>query len=180
MVPAVAVLYAATQYQMIHWQRVCVIIIGAVAIVLPIRYLLRLVNENERAHRETEGQSKAPQLVIVAIDELKALLEEGKRLVGRFQEDSVKPTFKEVQDWRKRTRDCARQNILASLVTAKDLLTFDKRWDEGEVLRATAKFLDHGCFADGSTEMAVFQHLWGSVRRLEQLIAKIEGDAGVQ
>jgi hypothetical protein len=176
-VPSVAVLYAATQYQMIYWQRVSVVIIGGVAIGLPIRYLLRLVNENERAHRETEGQSKAPQLVIVAIDELKALLNEGQRLVGRFQEDSVKPTFKEVQDWRKRTRDCARQNALASLVTAKDLLILEKQWDQGDVLQVTAKFVDYGCFANGSSEMAVFQYLWGSVQRLKQLIGKIEGES---
>src|SRR5207253_5405405 len=52
---------------------------------------------------------------------------------------------------------------LPIFVTAKDLLTLEKPWDEGEVLRITAKFLDHGCFLDGSTQMAVFQHLWGQV-----------------
>ena len=51
---------------------------------------------------------KEPQPVIVAIDELKSLLHEGERLVGRFQEDSIKPTFPEVEDWpQKDARMCA-------------------------------------------------------------------------
>ena len=123
--------------------------------------------------------TRAPQPVIVAIDELKSLLYEGERLVGRFQEDSVKPTFPEVEDWRKRTRDCARQNVLAteSLVGAKDLLKLEKPWDEGELLRIAAKFVDYGCLrADDSVGLAVFKHLWGSVQRLRQLITKIEGE----
>src|SRR6266496_5655349 len=72
--------------------------------------------------------------------------------------------------------ECARQNVLAteSLVTAKDYIRLKKRWDEGEVLKISAKFLNHGCFASGSTQMAVFQHLWGSVERLRELIDKIE------
>jgi len=133
-----------------------------------------------RVHRKEKGKAvakpKEPQPVIVAIDELKSLLYEGERFVGRFQEDSVKPSFQEVDDWLKRTRNCARQNVLANLVTPKDLAKFEKRWDEGEVLRITAKFFDHGCFADGSPEMATFQHLWGHVQRLKGLIAKIEGE----
>jgi hypothetical protein len=126
---------------------------------------------------KNSSRVQAPQPVIVALDELKALLYEGQRLVGIFQEDPVKPTFAEVDNWRKRTRDCARQNTLSSVVTARDLLALERPWDEGKVLRATANFLDYGCFADGSTEMAVFQHLWGSVQRLEQLMTKIESEA---
>jgi hypothetical protein len=93
------------------------------------------------------AQPKEPQPIIIAIDELKSLLYEGERLVGRFQEDSVKPTFPEIEDWRRRTRDCARQNVLAteSLVGAKDLLRLEKPWDKGDLLRIAAKFVDHGC-----------------------------------
>jgi hypothetical protein len=103
-------------------------------------------------------------------------LYEGRKLVGRFQIDSVKPAFSEVENWWQRTRDCARQDVLASLVSAKDLLTLEKPWDEGEVIRITAEFLDAGCFAYGSTDMAVFGHLWGHVERLKELITEIEGE----
>jgi hypothetical protein len=138
----------------------------------------RKIETTDREKKKNNGliQPKEPQPIIVAIDELKTLRSEGERLVGRFQEDSVKPSFVEVEDWRKRTRDCARQNTLASLVTAKDLLTLEKPWEQGEVIKITAEFLDYGCFAYGSAQMAVFQHLWGQVQRLKELIAKIEGE----
>ncbi len=121
---------------------------------------------------------KQPQPVIVAIDELKSFLYEGEILVGRFQDDSTKPTFQEVEDWRTRMLECAQQNVLATdgLVTAKDYIRLKKKWDEGEVLTTTANFVDHGCFANGSTHMAVFQHLWGQVERLKEVIAKIEDE----
>jgi hypothetical protein len=144
----------------------------------------RKTETTDREKKENNGlkQPKEPQPVIVAIDELKTLRYEGERLVNRFQIDSVKPTLGEVENWRKRMRECARQNVLATenLVSAKDLLKLDKRWDEGEVLRITAEFVDHGCFADGSVEMAVFQSLWGHVQRLKELIAKIESEESTE
>ena len=93
-----------------------------------------------------------------AIDELKALLNEGERLVSRFQIDSVKPTFPEIEEWRQKARDRARQNVLTNFVGPKDLAKFDTAWDEGELLRG----------------LAVLKHLCGAVDRLKELIAKIE------
>jgi hypothetical protein len=96
----------------------------------------------------------------VAIGELKALLIEGERLVSRFQIDSVKPTFPEVEEWRQEVRDRAKQNVLTNFVGPKDLAKFDTAWDEGELLRG----------------LAVLKHLCGAVDRLKKLIAKIEGE----
>ena len=135
-----------------------------------------------RAHRREKGKAlvkpKEPQPVIVAIGELKSLLYEGERLVGRFQEDSIKPTFQEVEDWRNRMLECAQQNVLTteSLVTAKDIIRLKKKWDQDDLLRIGAKFVAYGCVEANSTDLAVFQHLWGSVERLKQLIAKIEAE----
>ena len=122
-----------------------------------------------------QAGSREPQPVIVAIDELKSLLEEGETLVGRFQEDPTKPTLDEVVDWRKRTCDCAHQNTLSSIVTAADLLLFDKAWDEGKVRKAAETFVAYRCVEHNSADCAVFRYLWGNVERLKQLIAKIEG-----
>jgi hypothetical protein len=153
---------------------------GSISVILIAAIFFVVQRQNQPMVRtKTLEQGRSPQPIIVAIDELKALRYEGERLVGRFQEDSIKPTFPEVQDWRKRARDCARQNVLAteSLVGAKDLLRLEKPWDEGDLLRIAAKFVDHGCLrADDSVGLAVFKHLWGSVERLKQLIAKIEGE----
>jgi hypothetical protein len=70
-VPLIAVLYTASQFQMLYWQRLCVAIIGGVAVVLPVVYLLRLVDENETAHSETEvlpalGNKPLPKFEIQA------------------------------------------------------------------------------------------------------------------
>jgi hypothetical protein len=123
---------------------------------------------------------KQPQPVIVAIDELNALLDEGEKLAGRFQADSVKPTFPKVEDWRKRMRDCARQKVLENAVKPKDLTRLDKPWHQADLDRITKKFVDHRCLgAHDSVGLAVFKHLWGSVERLKELIAKIEGEEAV-
>jgi len=165
-------IWKSVQQQPIPWA--VLIAVGLFGFVLSGIAIAKLSGTSKK----TNGlkQPSEPQPVIIAVDELKTLLYEGERLVGRFQEDSVKPTFGEVDDWRKRTRDCARQNTLASLVKPKDLLRLEKQWEQGELIRITAKFLDHGCFAYGSVEMAVFEHLWGSVERLKELIAKIESE----
>jgi hypothetical protein len=150
----------------------------APAICVGCLILILAVWRSEREKHNGFKEPKEPQPVILAIDELKSLLNEGEILVNRFQEDSVKPTLGEVEDWRQRMRQCARQKILATenLVTAKDLLKLDKEWDRGDVLRITGEFVDHGCFDDGSVEMAVFQSAWGRVQRLKELISKIEGE----
>jgi len=101
---------------------------------------------------------KDPQPALVAVDELKALLIEGKRLVSRFQIDSVKPTFPEVEEWRQKAHDRARQNVLVNFVGPKDLAKFDTAWGEAEDL----------------VGLAVLRHLCGAVNRLKALILKIE------
>lgn len=139
-------------------------------------WLVRKEKGDVPLRRANLTELKEPQPVVVTINELKSSLNEGERLVGRFQEDSSKPTFGEVDNWLTKTRNYARQNALANHVTPKDLAKFEKPWDEDEVLGITVKFSVHGCFADGSTQVTVFQHLWGHVQRLKELIAKIEGE----
>jgi hypothetical protein len=153
------------------------IVIAIILFGVAIIKFSKLARTSSKKKADGSIQPKEPQPVIVAIDELKALRDEAERLVNRFQIDSVKPTFGEVEDWRKRTLDCARQNVLATekLVGAKDLLRLEKPWDEREWLQILAEFVDSGCLrADDSTGIAVFKRLWGNVERLKELIAKIE------
>ncbi len=70
------------------------------------------------------------------------------------------PTFPEVEQWRQKARDRARQNVLTNFVGPKDLAKFDTAWDEGELLR----------------DLAVLKHLCGAVNRLKELISKITRD----
>jgi hypothetical protein len=132
-------------------------ITGPIGTVLLIMVLLSIRSDKHKAEPVTVSPID-PQAT-VAIDELKALLTEGERLVSRFQIDSVKPTFPEVEQWRQRARDRARQNLLTNFVGPKDFAKFDTAWDEGELLRG----------------LAVLKHLCGAVNRLKALISKIEG-----
>ena len=133
-------------------------ITGPIGTVLLIMILLSIRSEKRKAEPVTVSPID-PQAA-VAIDELKALLIEGERLVSRFQIDSVKPTFPEVERWRQRAHDRARQNVLANFFGPKDLAKFDRAWDEAEDV----------------VGLAVLKHLCGAVDRLKKLIAKIEGE----
>ena len=132
-------------------------ITGPIGTVLLIMILLSIRSDKRRAEPVTVSR-KDPQPAAVAKDELNALLNEGERLLSRFQIDSVKPTFPEVEEWRQKANDRARNNVLANFVGPKDLAKFDTAWDEGELLR----------------DLAVLKHLCGAVNRLKELISKIE------
>jgi hypothetical protein len=144
-------------------------ITGPIGTVLLIMILLSIRSDKRKVE---PGQSdkrratpvavlpKAPQPAVVAVHELNELLNEGGRLVSRFQIDPVKPTFSEVEEWRQKAHDRARQNVLADFVGPKDLAKFDTAWDEAEDL----------------VGLAVLKHLCGAVDRLKKLIAKIEGE----
>jgi hypothetical protein len=133
-------------------------ITGPIGTVLLTMILLSIRSDKRKAEPGTVSPID-PQAA-AAIDELKALLIEGKRLVSRFQIDSVKPTFPEVEQWRQKARDRARQNVLTNFVGPKDLAKFDTAWDEGELLR----------------DLAVLKHLCRAVNRLKELISKITRD----
>jgi len=131
-------------------------ITGPIGIVALIMILLSIRSDKRKAEPVTI--SPVDPQAAVAIDALKTLLIEGERLVYRFQMDSVKPTFPEVEEWRQKAHDRARQNVLTNFVGPKDLAKFDTGWDEGELLRG----------------LAVLKHLCGAVNRLKALISKIE------
>jgi hypothetical protein len=151
-------------------------ITGPVGTVLLIMILLSIRSDKRRAEPVTVSR-KDPQPAAVAKDELNALLNEGERLLSRFQIDSVKPTFPEVEEWRQKANDRARNNVLANFVGPKDLAKFDTAWDEGELLRISAKVADHGCLdANDLVGLAVLKHLCWAVDRLKKLIAKIEDE----
>ena len=144
-------------------------ITGSIGTVLLIIILLSVGSDKRKAEPSQSDKRRAtpvavlpkdPQPAVVAIDELNELLNEGERLVSRFQIDSVKPTFPEVEEWRQKVHDRARQNVLANFIGPKDLAKFETAWDEAEDL----------------VDLAVLKHLCGAVDRLKKLIAKIESE----
>ena len=115
---------------------------------------------DKRKAKAVTVSPKDPQPVALALDELNELLNQGEKLLSRFQIDPVKPTFSEVEEWRQQAHERARQNVLANFFGRKDLATFNRAWDEAEDV----------------VGLAVLKHLCGAVDRLKKLIAKIESE----
>jgi hypothetical protein len=144
-------------------------ITGPIGTVLLLMILLSIRRDKRKAEPGPRDKRKAkavtvspkdPQPVAVAIDELNELLNQGEKLLSRFQIDPVKPTFSEVEEWRQEAHDRARQNVLANFFGPKDLAKFNRAWDEAEDV----------------VGLAVLKHLCGAVDRLKKLIAKIESE----
>jgi hypothetical protein len=140
-------------------------ITGPIGTVLLIMILLLIRSDKRKAEPDQSDKrratpvavlSKDPQPALVAVDELNELLNEGERLVSRFQIDSVKPTFFEVEEWRQKAHDRARQNVLVNFVGPKDLAKFDTAWGEAEDL----------------VGLAVLRHLCGAVRPPQKIDRK--------
>src|SRR6266700_6674703 len=118
-------------------------ITGPIGTVLLIMILLSIRSDKRKAEPGQSDKRRAepvtvsrkdPQPAVVAVGKLNELLNEGERLVSRFQLDSVKPTFSEVEEWRQKAHARARQNMLVNFVGPKDLATFDTAWGEAEDL----------------------------------------------
>ncbi len=150
------------------------IAITAILLVVALWKLAR-IRKSQRHGMQAGGdhQWRGPQPIVIALAELKTLLNEGRTILAKYQLDSgPNPTFLDVTDYRKRTLDAARQQVFG--LTPKELAHFEQPWDQGEVLQAQAKILDHGFIKDGSPDMAIYCHLWGRVKRLNELISLIE------
>ena len=146
------------------------------AVVLWVEFSRNPSKKNNRLMQpENDRQRRDPQPIFIALDELKNLLNEGTAKLPKYQVDAVpNPTFVEVEEYRNRTLDAARQRVFG--LTPKELASFEQPWDEGEVLQAQAEMIDHGFIEDGSPDMAIYCHLWGRVKRLKQLISLMESE----
>lgn len=118
-----------------------------------------------------------PQPIFVAIDQLKGWLYKGQALESRFQfPDKAKPSFGECVTWDENATACARQQVFADIIRPRDMARFIDRWDEQACRKAEATLDEHGCLeAVSEVARAVYRYIFGRVKRLEELLAHIEG-----
>ncbi|MEN3371234.1 MAG: hypothetical protein V7609_3377 [Verrucomicrobiota bacterium] len=125
-----------------------------------------------------DGKSEAePQEVFVAIDQLKTLLAEGTAMETTFQiVRQANPKHAAIHAWIGRVNTCARQKALTGLVGPKEIKNFNTPWHPKDVERVEALLAQAGHF-NGVDEVGrlSFRTIWGHVKRLEELIATIEG-----
>lgn len=114
----------------------------------------------------------APHPLAVAIDEFKALRDDGDRMIGTFHvRDQTRPKANEITEFAKKAREFSRRGVFA--VSPKDLAIFDRPWDEGDRLRMRAVLIDKDCF-DSDEEADLFVQLWERAERVKELVEKIE------
>lgn len=124
-------------------------------------------------------EPKEPQPILAALDELHVLFYEGQTMEGRFEiPEATKPTFQEVEAWNKKAIDCAKQQSFKDVIMLQDIARFTKKWDDAACRKAQKTLEEHGVL-DGVDDVGrtVYRHLFGRVRRLGELIAKIEDES---
>lgn len=125
----------------------------------------------------SEGPNKPGRRpLFLAIDQLKVLLREGKTMEFRFEQVGVKPTFGKVVEWNERVLACAQQSALEPKIDTPDITRLRTPWNDAECRKAEA-VLDQYHRLDGMNETgrSVYRYLFGSVKRLEELLSNIEG-----
>ena len=99
----------------------------------------------------------------------------------RFQIPELpNPTIHDVQDWIRRVNLCARQKDLKGAgVGPPDVKKFNQPWDPEDVRRIQSLLEQFGFLKAGVDDMdhLAFREIWGYVKRLEELLSKIEGSA---
>jgi len=126
-----------------------------------------------RAKKPPESQP-----ILLATDQLNALFRKGQTMEGVFElAEATKPTFQEVDVWDKNVLYCAKQQSFKDVITPKHIAQFTKKWDDTACHRAQKTLEEHGVLDRVDDEgRAIYRHLFGRVRRLGELIAKIESE----
>jgi len=90
--------------------------------------------------------------------------------------DEIKPSFSTIENWAARALACLTQKRFAGFISLSDVARFEQPWNDTECRKAEAKLDADGVLAGVSdVERALYRNLFGRVRRLKELIAKIEG-----
>jgi hypothetical protein len=122
-----------------HWNLNAVLVLCAglllIAAIVQFTRALRVRSSNgARTLARDASDVRHSQPGIVALDELKALLREGEAMFGRYYV-AQEPARDEVEDYRSRTRGCARQRALASVVSIRDLARFEESFEHVQANR---------------------------------------------
>ena len=120
-----------------------------------------------------ESLNGGSQAIFRALDKLKEFETQGREWLDTFT--STFPTSQQVADFRKDSLAAAQNNAFAGVVTPKDLHRFEKSGNSEEGLLRMAELSDNDpAMFMNSERITVYNSLHNRVRRLGQLITKIE------
>ena len=115
--------------------------------------------------------------LILALEELDAIYVEGDHMATLFQCEGAKlPTFEQMVAWNEKAVACAKRKLFADHISTQDWAKFKEDWNFADCQRIERVLREHGCLDNTTdTQCAGFKYLWGRVKRLGELIAKIKG-----
>lgn len=124
-------------------------------------------------------RSWVPWLWTTKLERLRAVLNRGKTIVNIFQfPDETKATFPECAAWDKEATDLAKRLADAGTVQHADFIRFTDRWNEAGCRNAESRLDVYGCLANvDGVGRATYRYIFGRVKRLQELIDKIDGKA---
>lgn len=135
--------------------------------------------------RELEEESAALQQarhnpLIIALDELDALYTEGNHMATLFQcKGATLPRFTEAVAWNDKAIASVKQEILEDHISLQDWAKFKENWNFADCQRIERVLREHACLDNATNEQcSTLRFLWGRVKRLGELIAKIKGLTG--
>lgn len=120
-----------------------------------------------------------PWLWTTKLERLRAILGRGKTMEVIFQfPEEPKATFEECVAWDKEATDLAKRLVDAGIVQHADFIRFTESWNEAGCRNAESRLDVYGCLdnVDG-VGRATYRYLFGRVKRLQELIDKIDGKA---
>jgi hypothetical protein len=132
--------------------------------------------------RELEAELDALKQVhqnplIIALEELDAIHAEGSGMAVLYQCPGAKlPTQAEAYAWNDRAIEFAKREIFAKHISTHDWAEFKRDWNFADCQRI-ARVLHESRYLDDVNDVKAgrLKYLWGRVKRLEELIAKIKG-----
>jgi hypothetical protein len=163
-------LWKSIHDQPIPWTALIVIAsFGTILLAIAITLLLR---------RKADSRSPDDEnLFIQAVERLNGIYTEGDHLATLFQIPTApRPTFSQVTDWDQKADAFVKRKIFEGCFTALDWERFKQPWSYADCQRIEKLLCRHaGLDRATDVERATFRYIWGRVKRLNQLIAKIKG-----
>jgi len=111
----------------------------------------------------------------VALDEFKALRDEGDKMLASFRtRRAARPSSEDLESFWQSARSFARRNVFASYISPKNLAMFEQPWPNEDKLAIIATAVDEGFVGDGTPDLELYGRLWERIERVKQLIGVIE------
>lgn len=147
---------------------------------LPLGSDPEIYEATKRFHLQSCLEKQDPNPLILALEELDAIYADGDHMATLFQcKGAMRPTFPEAVAWNDKAIASVKQEILKDHISPQDWAKFKENWNFADCQRIERVLREHACLDNATdSQCSTLRFLWGRVKRLGELIAKIKGLPG--